>query len=46
MLEATSRKRFEDVLENLMGTCLWNMKKVNVKLRKEDFIVEDDDVLE
>ena len=46
MLEATLRKGFEDVLENLMGTCLWNMKKVNVKLRKEAFIVEDADVLE
>ena len=46
MLEATLRKGFEDVLENLMGTCLWNMKKVDIKLRKEAFVVEDDNVLE
>ena len=45
-LEATSRKGFDAVLSNLMGTCLYQMQKVNVNFIKEAFIVEDDDMLE
>ena len=46
ILEATSRKWFEVVSVNLMGTCLQQIQRVDAKSRKEAFIVEDNDMLE
>ena len=46
MMETTTRKGCEDVLADLMGPCLRQIYKFNEKFTNEDFIVEDDDVLE
>ena len=46
MLEATLKKGFEAILENLMDYCLRKIHNFNAKLIKDALIVEDDDALE